>query len=75
MAGFALGSVLFIDRMGRNVAVSPYSDYNAHPEDPIANTDPDTVVYRISGAFFFGAARDRRLSPRPGRRWRAQFRA
>lgn len=56
VAGFALGAVLFIDRMGRNVDVSPYSDYNARPEDPIANTDPDTVVYRISGAFFFGAA-------------------
>ncbi|WP_180901608.1 SulP family inorganic anion transporter [Martelella soudanensis] len=56
VAGFALGAVLFIDRMGKNVAVSPYSDYNATAEDPIANTDPDTVVYRISGAFFFGAA-------------------
>ena len=56
VAGFALGAVMFIDRMGRNVAVSPYSDYNAKAESPIANTDPDTVVYRISGAFFFGAA-------------------
>ena len=56
VAGFALGAVLFIDRMGRNVAVSPYADYHAQPESPIANTDPDTVVYRISGAFFFGAA-------------------
>ena len=56
VAGFALGAVMFIDRMGRNVAVRPYSDYNAKAESPIANTDPDTVVYRIFGAFFFGAA-------------------
>ncbi len=56
VAGFALGAVMFIDRMGKNVAVNPYSDYNARAESPIANTDPDTVVYRISGAFFFGAA-------------------
>ncbi|AQZ52517.1 SulP family inorganic anion transporter [Martelella mediterranea] len=56
VAGFALGAVMFIDRMGKNVAVNPYSDYNAKAESPIANTDPDTVVYRISGAFFFGAA-------------------
>lgn len=56
VAGFALGAVLFIDRMGRNVAVSPYDDYNAKSEHPIVNTDPDTIVYRISGAFFFGAA-------------------
>ncbi|WP_319520175.1 SulP family inorganic anion transporter [uncultured Martelella sp.] len=56
VAGFALGAVLFIDRMGRDVAVSPYDDYNAKTEHPIVNTDPDTIVYRISGAFFFGAA-------------------
>ncbi len=56
VAGFALGAVLFIDRMGRDVAVSPYDDYNAKREHPIVNTDPDTIVYRISGAFFFGAA-------------------
>ena len=56
VAGFALGAVLFIDRMGKNVEVSPYADYNATAENPIINTDPDTVVYRISGAFFFGAA-------------------
>nr|WP_272214162.1 sodium-independent anion transporter [Marinicella sp. W31]MDC2877205.1 sodium-independent anion transporter [Marinicella sp. W31] len=42
--------------MGRDVAVSPYDDYNARSEHPIVNTDPDTIVYRISGAFFFGAA-------------------
>ncbi|AJY47007.1 SulP family inorganic anion transporter [Martelella endophytica] len=56
VAGLALGAVLFIDRMGKNVAVNPYADYHEKAEQPIVNTDPDTVIYRISGAFFFGAA-------------------
>ena len=68
VVGFALGAVLFIDRMAKAVAIAE----NEPPliADDVADTtngdrrvydaaeasDPDTVVYRISGAFFFGAA-------------------
>lgn len=67
VVGFALGAILFIDRMAKNVALEvhePFAvddmadatngdrgDYNA-----IASTDPETVIYRLTGAFFFGAA-------------------
>ncbi|MBN9220089.1 MAG: SulP family inorganic anion transporter [Mesorhizobium sp.] len=62
VVGFALGSILFIDRMAKSVAVE--ADL---AQDDVADTvnggydaneasDADTVVYRISGAFFFGAA-------------------
>jgi len=67
VVGFLLGSVLFIDRMAKTIAVAAdlpvvrddvpddtnggRTAYDAHEA-----TDPDTVVYRISGAFFFGAA-------------------
>lgn len=65
VVGFALGSVLFIQRMSRTTAVAtdtplvgrdiadidqPRGDYD---EDTAAN--PDVVVYRITGALFFGA--------------------
>ena len=67
VVGFALGSVLFIDRMSKaihvealeGVAFADVADTengNRPPYDPAASADPDTVVYRISGAFFFGAA-------------------
>jgi SulP family sulfate permease len=65
--GFALGALLFIGRMARSVEVEahapPVLDDRADDAngarvayDPAVATDPDTVVYRISGAFFFGAA-------------------
>jgi SulP family sulfate permease len=66
VVGFALGSVLFIDRMAKAVSITeealvqpdrPDNDREAreayHPEEA---SDPAAVVYRISGAFFFGAA-------------------
>ncbi|RVD23677.1 SulP family inorganic anion transporter [Mesorhizobium sp. M4B.F.Ca.ET.017.02.2.1] len=63
VVGFALGSILFIDRMAKSIAVE--ADQPLVPDD-IADrasiydsseaSDADTVVYRISGAFFFGAA-------------------
>lgn len=67
VVGFALGSVLFIDRMSKAISVEALegvatadvadTDNRTRPlYDPSASTDPDTVVYRISGAFFFGAA-------------------
>lgn len=62
--GFALGALLFIDRMGKSVTVTPHSQTDDEAETqadedherPVDNTDSDTVIYRIGGAFFFGAA-------------------
>ncbi|MBW8907632.1 MAG: SulP family inorganic anion transporter [Mesorhizobium sp.] len=63
VVGFVLGSILFIDRMAKSIAVE--ADQPLVPEDvadqpsaydPSEAADADTVVYRISGAFFFGAA-------------------
>lgn len=65
VVGFALGSVLFIQRMSRTTAVvtdvplvaSDEADAarprGAYNEGDAAN--PDLVVYRINGALFFGA--------------------
>jgi SulP family sulfate permease len=65
IVGFALGSVLFIHRMSKTTAVETgplvtedkADDANGgrKPYDEDA-ADPDVVVYRIVGAFFFGAA-------------------
>jgi sulfate permease, SulP family len=67
VVGFALGSLLFIDRMGKSIAIDAHTPLA--PEDvadtvnggrtaykPASAADPDTIVYRLSGAFFFGAA-------------------
>ncbi len=67
VVGFALGAVLFIDRMSKAIAVEAHApppledvadstngDRDAYSAETAS--DPDTVVYRISGAFFFGAA-------------------
>ena len=67
VVGFALGSVLFIDRMSKAIAVETYggvvqpdvadsTNGNRAAYDSSDATDPDTVIYRISGAFFFGSA-------------------
>jgi sulfate permease, SulP family len=48
VVGFALGSVLFIHRMSQAARVT-----TPRVEGP---DDPDIMVYRIDGAFFFGAA-------------------
>ena len=67
LVGFALGAVLFINRMaeatgveaGAPLAVDDKADDangERRPYDPALATDPDVVVYRITGAFFFGAA-------------------
>ena len=67
VVGFALSSMLFIDRMGKSVALEAHSPLmsddmadsangNRHPYDPETENEADTVVYRLSGAFFFGAA-------------------
>ncbi len=67
LVGFALGAVLFIDRMAKATGIEAgvpiaaddrADDANGArvPYDPRLATDPDVVVYRITGAFFFGAA-------------------
>ena len=66
IVGFALGSVLFIHRMSQATAVETDTPFvgedmadSAQPrgsyDDAIA-ANPDVVIYRITGAFFFGAA-------------------
>ena len=53
VVGFALGAVLFINRMSRAVAVRPAEEEAAPYREEGA--DPQAVVYRITGAVFFGA--------------------
>jgi sulfate permease, SulP family len=65
VVGFGLGAMLFIHRMSEMTAVEahtplvPEDQPDAPPEQRTAYapaTDPDIVVYRIVGVFFFGAA-------------------
>ena len=67
VVGFALGSVLFIHRMSKTTAIETHTPFVAddraddrngarHPYDEATENNPDVVIYRISGAFFFGAA-------------------
>ena len=63
LAGFGIGALLFLHRMAQSVAVDrPDIPDRANgnggraPYDSALATDRDVVVYRISGAFFFGAA-------------------
>jgi sulfate permease, SulP family len=68
IVGFCLGTLLFMHRMARAVEVrsgKPVSASDApdvqhghvrQPYDAALATDRDVIVYRISGAFFFGAA-------------------
>jgi SulP family sulfate permease len=67
LVGFSLGAVLFIARMAKVTGVEAHTplvpadradDANGQRTryDAAAASDPDIVVYRITGAFFFGAA-------------------
>jgi SulP family sulfate permease len=67
IVGFSLGAVLFIARMAQVTGVETHTPIVAadradddnggrQPYDADAASDPDVVVYRITGAFFFGAA-------------------
>jgi SulP family sulfate permease len=66
IVGFALGSVLFIHRMSQATAVETHTPFvgedMADSDQPRGGYDeaiaanPDVVIYRITGAFFFGAA-------------------
>jgi sulfate permease, SulP family len=67
LVGFALGAVLFINRMAQMTGIEAETplvtadradDGNGDrvPYDASLAADPDVLVYRITGAFFFGAA-------------------
>lgn len=50
--GFALGAVLFIHRMSKSVEVSEAS---REPYRRADGADPEAVIFRVTGAMFFGA--------------------
>jgi SulP family sulfate permease len=61
--GVTLGSLIFMDRMARMVAVETHESIldddqvdSGESDARDSGRDPDFVVYRISGPFFFGAA-------------------
>ena len=67
VVGFAIAALLFIHRMSTGTGVELHGatglddkadDTNGDrvPYDSSLATDPDVLVYRITGAFFFGAA-------------------
>jgi SulP family sulfate permease len=66
LVGFALGAVLFINRMAEMTGIEAETPLvirdradrtgDRAPYDARLAADPDVLVYRISGAFFFGAA-------------------
>ncbi|HTB04342.1 MAG TPA: SulP family inorganic anion transporter [Bradyrhizobium sp.] len=66
VVGFALGAVLFINRMAQMTGIESETplatvdraddDGDRVPYDVSLAADPDVLVYRITGAFFFGAA-------------------
>lgn len=68
LVGFGIGALLFLHRMAQAVEIetggplveedkADTTDGDGRtPYDAGISTDPDVVVYRISGAFFFGAA-------------------
>lgn len=65
VVGFALGSVLFIQRMSKITAIATHTPLvgrdeadSARPRDSYDEevaANPEVVVYRITGALFFGA--------------------
>jgi sulfate permease, SulP family len=67
LVGFALGAVIFINRMADMTGIEDSTplvsadradreDGDHMPYDSAMAVDPDVLVYRITGAFFFGAA-------------------
>jgi SulP family sulfate permease len=67
LVGFALGAVIFINRMAEMTGIedgtplvtadrADRDDGDRIPYDPKLASDPEVLVYRITGAFFFGAA-------------------
>ena len=65
VVGFALGSVLFIQRMSKTTAIVTHTPFVGRDEaddagsrgsyDEEVAANPEVVVYRITGALFFGA--------------------
>ncbi|MFN4098204.1 MAG: SulP family inorganic anion transporter [Pararhodobacter sp.] len=55
VVGFALGSVLFIHRMSKAAGVTLVDTEGDETPSGVSRAD-DILVYRIRGAFFFGAA-------------------
>ena len=55
VVGFALGSVLFIHRMSKATGVTSIDPEETAESTGVSRAD-DILVYRIRGAFFFGAA-------------------
>src|SRR5215471_15947373 len=67
LVGFALGAVIFINRMAEMTGIEDGTplvtadraddeDGDRVPYDAKLASDPEVLVYRITGAFFFGAA-------------------
>lgn len=66
LVGFGMGTLLFLSRMAKNIGIegvplvapdTPDGSRDVRtPYDAALAADPSRVVYRISGAFFFGAA-------------------
>ena len=64
LVGFAIGTLLFLHRMAQAVEIrgdrsmiqEDQADGDYARYDATIAIDPDVIVYRISGAFFFGAA-------------------
>jgi len=64
LVGFALGTLLFLHRMAQSIEVERPIEEEDRADDEGARapynarlaSDPDVMVYRISGAFFFGSA-------------------
>ena len=65
LVGFGIGALLFLHRMAQAVEIEsghqglvdlPDARDDRTPYDASLVTDPRVIVYRISGAFFFGSA-------------------
>lgn len=68
LVGFGIGALLFLHRMAQSVEVENAKAVTEEDKTDSANgdrrrpydaslaTDPDVLIFRISGAFFFGAA-------------------
>ncbi len=57
VVGFSMGALLLLHRLADSVEVRAASSAGSDEGfDAEVSADPDIVIYRISGAFFFGAA-------------------
>ncbi len=67
LVGFGLGTLLFLHRMSESIRIEGGAPLvredkadtingDRKPYDVALATNPDVIVYRIAGAFFFGAA-------------------